>query len=262
MNQRDNDLFLDTAILAAKSASKIILESNKKIVKTYKGLTDLVTATDIESETAIIDIIQSNYPKHNVLAEESGKILNESDYTWIVDPLDGTTNFVHNYPFYGVSIALFHDNEVIVGVVIELPSMNIYRATNSSASYCNDDLINVSGTNKLLNSLLVTGFGYVHEENWQKNMKLFKLFTDVTQGVRRSGSAAIDLCHAASGKVDGYWEYDLSPWDVAAGSLIAKQAGAMITDFSGEKFSIYENQVLVSNKKLHKPMINILKKII
>ena len=106
------------------------------------------------------------------------------------------------------------------------------------------------------------GSGKFNKENGKKNMKLFKLFTDVTQGVRRSGSAAIDLCHTASGKVDGYWEYDLSPWDVAAGSLIAKQAGAMITDFSGEKFSIYENQVLVTNKKLHKPMINILEEII
>ena len=262
MSQEDKDHFLDTALLAGKSASKIILKSNKKTIKTYKGLTDLVTATDLESETAIIDIIQCHYPRHNVLAEESGKILNKSDYTWIIDPLDGTTNFVHNYPLYGVSIALIHDNQVIVGVVIELPSMNIYRATNSSRSYCNDEVINVSSTFELINSLLVTGFGYVHEENWQKNMKLFKLFTDITQGVRRSGSAAIDLCHAASGKVDGYWEYDLSPWDVAAGSLIAKQAGAKITDFSGKTFNIYNNQVLVSNKLLHSSMINILGKVI
>ncbi len=262
MNQKDKDHYLDIALLAGKSASKIILQSNKKTIKTYKGLTDLVTATDLESETAIIDIIQSHFPKHNILAEESGKILKKSDYTWVIDPLDGTTNFVHNYPIYGVSIALIHENEVVVGVVVELPIMNIYKATNSSLSYCNDDVINASGTNQLVNSLLVTGFGYVHEKNWEINMELFKLFTDATQGVRRSGSAAIDLCHAASGKVDGYWEFDLSPWDVAAGSLIAKQAGAKITDFSGNTFNIFGNQVLVTNKFLHSSMINVLDKVI
>ena len=258
MNQEDKYLFLDTAISAAKSASIIINESYNRSVKTYKALTDLVTQTDIDSEKKIIELISSKFPNHSFLAEESGKKINSSNYTWIIDPLDGTTNFVHGYPCYGVSIALMHKNEPIIGVVVELPLNNIYFATNSSPAYCNDDIIHVSKNKELINSLLVTGFGYEHGEKWDFNMKLFKKFTDLTQGVRRSGAAAIDICHASSGKVDGYWEFDIKPWDVAAGALIAKQAGAKITNLKGGKFSIFDNEVLVSNDFIHLDMINII----
>ena len=258
MNQKDKNHFLKTAILAAKSASSVVNRSIKRSIKSYKSLTDLVTQTDIDSEKKILDFIGSKYPDHSFLAEESGEKIKSSDFSWIVDPLDGTTNFVHGYPCYGVSIALMHKNEIIVGVVIELPLNNIYFATNSSPSYCNNDIIHVSNNKNLINSLLVTGFGYEHGEKWNLNMKLFKKFTDLTQGVRRSGAAAIDLCHVSSGKVDGYWEFDIKPWDVAAGALIAKQAGAIVTNLKGRKFSIFDNEVLVSNGLIHHDMLEII----
>ena len=256
MNKEDNHIFLETAIFAAKSAAAVINSSYNTSVKTYKALTDLVTQTDIDSEKKIIELISSKFPDHSFLAEESGKKLKSSNYTWIIDPLDGTTNFVHGYPCYGVSIALMYENETIVGVVVELPMNNIYFATNTSLAYCNDDIIQVSKNKDLINSLLVTGFGYDHGHKWNFNMELFKKFTDLTQGVRRSGAAAVDLCHAASGKVDGYWEFDVKPWDLAAGALIAERAGAKLTNLKGEKFSIFDNEVLVSNELIHSEMVN------
>jgi len=256
MNKEDNNIFLETAIFAAKSAASVINSSYNTSVKTYKALTDLVTQTDIDSEKKIIELISSKFPDHSFLAEESGKKLNSSNFTWIIDPLDGTTNFVHGYPCYGVSLALMHENETIVGVVVELPMNNIYFATNTSSAYCNDDIIQVSKNTNLINSLLVTGFGYDHGDKWNLNMELFKKFTDLTQGVRRSGAAAIDLCHTASGKVDGYWEFDVKPWDLAAGALIATRAGAKLTNLKGKKFSIFENEVLVSNGLIHSEMVN------
>lgn len=256
MHKEDNSSFLETAIFAAKSAAAVISSSYNTSVKTYKALTDLVTQTDIDSEKKIIELISSKFPNHSFLAEESGKESKPSDFTWVIDPLDGTTNFVHGYPCYGVSIALMHKNVTVVGVVVELPMNNIYFATNTSSAFCNDDIIQVSKNKDLIDSLLVTGFGYDHGDKWDFNMKLFKKFTDLTQGVRRSGAAAIDLCHAASGKVDGYWEFDVRPWDLAAGALIAKQAGAKLTNLKGEEFSIFDNEVLVSNDLIHTEMVN------
>ena len=156
LNQKDKDDFLNTAIYAAKEASKVILRSNQKTVKTYKAKTDLVTSTDHESEKVIIDIIRSKHPDHSILAEESGNFKKHLDYNWIIDPLDGTTNFVHSYPLFGVSIALSHKDKIILGVVIELPSLNVYSAIQNGPAYCNDNIIKVSNNNKLINSLLVT----------------------------------------------------------------------------------------------------------
>ena len=254
-----NKEYLDTAIYAAKTASDLIIKSPRREIKTYKAHTDLVTETDLASEKVISNIIKSKYPDHNVLAEESGLLeSHSSDYTWVIDPLDGTTNFVHNYPSYAVSIALVNNCVPIVGVVIEMPLMNIYYATINSPAYCNNNIINCSNTNKLILSLLVTGFSYDHNDNWALNMKLFKEFTDITQGVRRLGAAAIDFCHTAIGHVDGFWEFDLNPWDVAAGILIANQAGAQVSKLNGDKYSIYDKEVLVTNGHIHQDMVNVI----
>tara|TARA_Y100001970_G_scaffold262032_1_gene345750 strand:- start:466 stop:1257 length:792 start_codon:yes stop_codon:yes gene_type:complete len=258
MNLDLNKEYLDTAIYAAKTASDLIIKTSKREIKTFKAQTDLVTDTDLASEEVISTIIRSKYPDHSILAEESGmKSSYSSEYIWVIDPLDGTTNFVHNYPSYSVSIALIKNGEPVVGVVIEMPLMNIYYATNNSPAYCNNKIITCSKTNKLILSLLVTGFSYEHNKNWNLNMKLFKKFTDITQGVRRLGSAAIDLCHTAVGNVDGFWEFDLKPWDVAAGILIAKQSGAKISKLNGDGFSIYDKEILVTNGHIHQDMINI-----
>jgi len=258
MNLDPNREFLEIAIYAAKKASDLIINTSKREIKTFKAKTDFVTETDIASEEIITNIIKSKYPDHSILAEESGlKDTDSSEYTWVIDPLDGTTNFVHNYPSYAVSIALINNGEPIVGVIIEMPLMKIYHATINSPAYCNNNIISCSNINKLILSLLVTGFSYDHNDNWNFNMKLFKEFTDITQGVRRLGSAAIDFCHTAIGHVDGFWEFDLNPWDVAAGVLIAEQAGAKISKLNGDKYSIYDDEILVTNGHIHQDMVKV-----
>ena len=147
------------------------------------------------------------------------------------------------------------DKEPIVACVIELPAINIYTAIKGKGAFCNNKVISVSNINDLEKSLYVTGFGYKHGQNWRKNMKLFKYFTDITQGVRRLGAASIDLCHVACGKVDGFWEYDLHPWDTAAGILIVEEAGGIVSKINGDMFSIYSNQILATNGRLHSDFI-------
>ncbi|MBC8216508.1 MAG: inositol monophosphatase [Candidatus Marinimicrobia bacterium] len=244
------------AVGAAKSAAKIILGTlhHPRDVH-HKGKTDLVTETDRRSEDAIISHIQATFPDHSILAEESGTTYRDSDYLWVIDPLDGTTNFVHGYPSFGVSIAVLQNGEPIVGVVVELPVNRVYTAVKNAGAFCDNEPIHVSGVSELEQSLLVTGFGYDHNENWHRNMELFKSFTDITQGVRRLGSAAVDLCHVARGVVDGFWEFDLHPWDTAAGILLVREAGGIVTKMIGEPYSIYDDSILVSNGFLHEDMM-------
>ena len=250
-----NKELISFAETAALSAGKIILGSTNNIKVDFKGKTDLITNIDLESERSIIDKIIKSYPSHNILSEEHGLINNNSDYLWVIDPLDGTTNFVHGYPSYGVSIGLVYKNNPEIGVVLELPSKNLYSAQKGYGTFKNGKKINVSKVSKLKNSLHVTGFGYDHGEKWSINMKLFEHFTDITQGVRRLGAASIDLCHLACGTVDGFWELDLHPWDTAAGIVIVKEAGGRITKMNGGKYSIHEDQILASNGLIHSKML-------
>ena len=247
---------LDVAIKAAHLSSDIILEfSDKSKVVDYKGRTDLVTIADKKSEKLIIDTILDKFQDHSILAEESGSNSKGSKYLWLIDPLDGTTNFVHGYPSYGISIACSIDNIISIAVVKDIVNNDLYTSIINKGAFKNGNLINISKTKTLIDSLLVTGFGYNHDVNWELNMKLFKHFTDNTQGVRRLGAASIDLCHLATGIVDGFWEYDLKPWDTAAGKLIVEEAGGKITKLNGDKFNIYQNQILASNKIIHEDLV-------
>lgn len=248
---------LQVAVEAARGAAEIILKGAEQ-VKTvnFKGRADLVTDTDTSTEKFICTKIIDSFPDHGILAEETGTIGKNTEYLWVIDPLDGTTNFVHNYPAFAVSIGVFHQKEPLVGCVIELPAFQIYTALKNYGAYCNEKPIKVSLVDKLENALFVTGFGYEHHELWESNMELFKKFTDIGHGVRRLGAAAVDLCHLASGKVDGYWEYDLHPWDTAAGMLIVQEAGGKVTKMNGEKYSISENEILASNHGLHQQMLD------
>ena len=253
----------DVAVQAAKTAAELILsDSDKQKSVDYKGKTDLVTYTDKKSEQLICTIINETFPDHGILAEESTSHLPNANYQWIIDPLDGTTNFVHNYPSFAVSIGVHYNNNPVVGCVIEIPSNNIYTAIKSEGAFCNNNPINVSSENNLQKSLLVTGFGYDHDEKWEANMNLFKLFTDVTQGVRRLGAASVDLCHVACGIVDGFWEFDLHPWDTAAGILIVLEAGGMITQMDGKRYDIFQRQILASNGHIHEFMLKNTKPVI
>ena len=249
-----------TATNAIEKATQIVMEGyNLPKITEFKGRTDLVTKTDRQSENKIISEIQKIFPKHGIIAEESGSINSESEYQWIIDPLDGTTNFVHGYPSFGISIGVMHNDEFICGIVKELPTNHTYSAIRGKGAFCDGKPIYVSDVDSLDRSLLVTGFGYEHGEKWVTNLELFKHFTDTTQGVRRLGAAAIDLCHVACGKVDGYWEFDIQPWDTSAGVLIVQEAGGKVTKMDGSKYLIHNPQILATNGMIHSEMLKITK---
>jgi len=254
------DTIFQTANYAIEKATQVIIEAyNLPKITEYKGKTDLVTKTDRQSEDIIISEIQKVFPKHGIIAEESNRINAESEYQWIIDPLDGTTNFVHGYPSFGISIGVMHHDEYICGIVKEFPVNHTYSAIKGKGAFCDGKQIHVSDVDSLNQSLLVTGFGYEHDEKWSANIELFKQFTDITQGVRRLGAAAIDLCHVASGKVDGFWEFDLQPWDTAAGVLIVQEAGGIVTKMDGTEYSINRHQLLATNGIIQSEMLNITK---
>jgi len=242
----------DVAVRAGKSAAELILFAlDKPRIPDYKGKTDLVTKTDKESEELICSIIHAEFPKHGILTEESGPSFPDADYQWIIDPLDGTTNFVHGYPSFAVSIGVFYKSKPLVGIVLELPAKRLFTALKGQGVTCDGSPINVSNVSSLSDSLLVTGFGYDHNDKWKTNMRLFQILTDKTQGVRRLGAASVDLCHVAMGMVDGFWEFDLHPWDTAAGMLILTEAGGTVTQMDGKPFSIYDDNILATNGALH-----------
>ena len=263
MSLTNKNKLLDVAVEAAIASSNIImgaLENPKEV--TLKGKTDLVTSVDKESEDLIKAIIKSSFPDHDFLAEESGKDGRNSDFLWIIDPLDGTTNFVHSYPSFAVSIGLFYQGNPTISVVLEMPHVKLYSAIVSEGAYCEGIRISCSSTSKLIQSLLTTGFGYEHGGLWEKNMKLFKHFTNITQGVRRLGAASIDICHVADGKIDGFWEYDLHPWDTAAGILIAKESGCIISNIEGKPYDINKDKsIVVTNPFINKSFLNEVKSI-
>ncbi len=247
-----NDL-LKVAENAAQAAAKYILAEDLSLIQ-KKGRTDLVTNIDTASEKIICDILIKETPEFGILAEERSKTNLDAEYIWVIDPLDGTTNFVHGYPSYGVSVGCMQNNKPVLGVVMDLPAVNLYSAVKGNGAYCNEEKISVSDTDSIENGLFVTGFGYDHDEAWEANMNLFKMFTDQSQGVRRLGAASVDLCHVASGKVDGFWEFDLHPWDTAAGFVIVREAGGMVTQMDQSSFSIFDKNILVSNRIMHDAM--------
>ena len=256
---REPDRFLEVALSAVREASNYIREQSQLTRQIdFKGTTDLVTQADRGSEQIILRQIEAVYPGHSILAEESeGKRL-ESQFTWIIDPLDGTTNFVHGYPFYAVSIALFKDELPLVAVVADVFHEQIYSAVLGEGAYRNEEKIFVTETSTLEKALLATGFPYIHNEIWQRNIELFREFTDRCQGVRRAGAAALDLCHVACGWLDGFWEHGLQPWDSAAGILIVDEAGGKITQNDGSEFSIFHDNIVASNGMLHEEMLAVI----
>lgn len=226
----------------------------------YKGVVNLVTEADRLSENAIIKIIQKNFPEHNILTEESKGYEKDSDYKWIIDPLDGTTNYAHGFPVYCISIALEKEGEILLGVVYNPVLKELFVAEKNKGAFLNGKGIYVSKQRELSRSLLATGFPYDIRESQINNLDHFKNLALTSQAIRRAGSAALDLCYLAKGIFDGFWELKLSPWDTAAGILMVKEAGGKVTNFSGEKFSIYAKDILATNGKIHNQMIQVLKK--
>ena len=240
---------LEKLEIAKKSASigNEILKNNYNKIQTIsskgrKG--DLVTNVDLEVENKIKEYLTEVTPNISIIAEESGKSNKFSDLTWCIDPLDGTTNYSHGYPFFGTSIGLVYKNKPILGA-ISVPYLNeLYSACIGEGSYCNDNKLIVSNSVKLSESLLVTGFSYDRFETEDNNYAEFCYLTHKTRGVRRGGAAAIDLAFVAAGKVDGYWERGLEVWDLAAGAIIVKEAGGIISDYPSGEFNLSSGRIL------------------
>lgn len=220
---------------------------------------NLVTEIDKKSEKAILDFIYKKYPDHAILTEESGELKKDSEYLWVIDPLDGTTNFAHGLPIFSVSIGVMKKNEIIAGVVYDVMNNIFYSAEKGSGSFAGNKKLKVSTSDQLALSFLVTGFPYNLADNPDKVFERFAAITKKARAVRRLGSAAIDFCYVASGIFDGFWEVSLFPWDMCAGKLILEEAGGLITDFSGKEIDIFSKQILATNKKIHQQMIDGLK---
>jgi len=229
----------------------------KKI--SFKGRIDLVTETDKKSEEYIVRRISKEFPNHAVLAEESGMRQAGSENLWIIDPLDGTTNYAHGFGFFAVSIALRCKKSIAVAVVYAPYLNECYTAVAGHGAFLNGMRINVSETEDLERSMVATGFPYDIKET-RDNIGYFEKFLVRTQAVRRPGSAAIDLCCVAAGKFDGFWELKLNPWDTAAGVLIIREAGGVVTDLSGGEYDPFMKEILASNGRIHDKMIEVIKR--
>lgn len=226
-----------------------------------RDYSDLVTEVDKKAENKISEIIYADFPGHNILGEEGGDRKKSSDYVWIVDPIDGTVNYAHSVPIFCVSIAVEYKGEIILGVVKSAVTNETFLAEKGCGAFLNGNKINVSDVDLLKDSLLVTGFPYGAKDNSDHCIDHFVNFVKLGLPIRRLGSAALDICWLAAGRFDGFWEVNLNAWDVAAGYLILIEAGGKATGFTGEKYSIYNKQILATNgKTLHNEMIEVLKK--
>lgn len=247
--------FLDIATEAALAAGEVLQGYWGKLEDaiTEKGRPgDLVTAADKASEVVVLEVLRRHFPQHSILAEESGKLGNQdNEYLWAIDPLDGTTNYAHQYPYFAVSIGLLINGVPQVGVIYNPFHNELFRAATGLGATRNRRSIKVSGTSELGKSLLVTGFAYDRRETSDNNYAEFCHLTHLTQGVRRSGSAAMDLAYVACGRFDGYWERGLSPWDMAAGIIILQEAGGKVTAYDGSPFKIESGRILATNGYLH-----------
>ena len=223
-----------------------------------KGAFNLLTEADTESEKKIITTIREAFPDHAILAEESGASEGTEGYQWLIDPLDGTTNFTHQLPIFAISIALTLDTDIILGLVLNPMDGELFSAVSGQGAQLNGQPIKVSSTESVEESLLVTGFPYNFSEISESLMKRFTVCQNASQGVRRLGSAAIDLCYVACGRFDGFWEVGLNPWDTAAGAVIATEAKAVVTNFSNQMFCVDHNEILVTNGNIHQEMLSLL----
>lgn len=244
---------------ARAGAAEILRFFNRDFkISNKEGVNNLVTEADHASEKAILQVIHSAFPDHQVLAEETGEILQDSTYKWIIDPIDGTVNFAHGIPLNCVSIAVEKDGEIVLAAVFN-PHMNeFFFAEKGKGASLNDQPIRVSGETNTLNACLVTGFPYTYINMTNGPLEVFERFIRKGVPVRRLGSAAIDLCWVAAGRLDGFYEHKLEPWDSAAGFLIVEEAGGKVTDFEGNKFSVYQHRLLATNGRIHDEMLDVI----
>jgi len=252
---------IHVAIEAAKEAGRFLKYNTGKVknIEMKKGEErNLVSDLDKASEAKIIEHIRRHYPNHAILAEESGATDTVAEYKWVIDPLDGTTNYLHGVPIYCVTIALEHKGELVAGVIYDPSLDELFTVERGSGAYLNGKKISVSSSSTLIASLLVTGFPYDISVNPDHAIDHFVHFLTKGGGIRRLGSAALDLAYIASGRFDGFWEVNLNPWDMAAGVLLVEEAGGKVTNFLGNPTNIYTKQVLATNGKIHDQMVSVL----
>lgn len=252
---------LNFAIETAQQAGHILMEKFGRITVSKKGDINLVTEADLASEAHIIERIKSYHPKHAILAEESGDAViigGDSTWKWIIDPLDGTTNYAHGYPCFCVTIALEHEGDIVLGVTFDPTRNELFAAERGQGASLNGKPIRVSSAEKLGDALLVTGFPYDFKQkpNFGRHLNEFLFHS---RGVRRDGSAAIDMAYVACGRFDGFWEEGLNPWDVAAGKLLIEEAGGIVTYYDGSALSIYKPPICASNGAIHSQMLEVLR---
>lgn len=252
--------YLAFAEKIAREAGKILRDGYTKPREiTKKGKIDLVTSVDLKSEKLVVSRIKSAYPSHSILGEENARIEKNSPFRWVIDPLDGTINFAHGYPAFCVSIGLQYNNASVVGVVYDPMRDELFSAILDSGARLNGKKIKIAQTADLVDALCATGFPYDTHESKNDNLGNFNRVMKAAQDIRRNGSAAIDLCYLACGRYDAYWEIKLSPWDTAAGFLIASEAGAVVTDFSGKPYTVESKEIAAANPTLHKQILPLLK---
>lgn len=256
--------FLNTAITAARLAGDLILKNFGRLstgdIQTKQDF-DFVTKVDKQAESIIMQTISDKFPLHVFLAEETLKQEAGDNYRWIIDPLDGTTNYIHSYPMFSVSIALEYKDEIIVGVVLDPLKNELFYAVKGIGSFLNNKQIYVSDTVLLAKSLIATGFPFRKKEMIDLYLDAFRKIFEEVSDIRRAGSAALDLAYIASGRCEGFFELNLSPWDIAAGSLLIKEAGGVITDFGGGENYLATGNIIGGNKHIHTEILKIIKQI-
>lgn len=252
---------LDTAISAARRAGEVLCQRyNQPHHVRHKGAIDLVTEADLASEEVVIDVLRRRHPSHAVLAEESASSLRPpvDGPVWIVDPLDGTTNFSHGFPWFCVSIAFWDRGEAQVGVIYCPRQEELFWAALGQGAWLNGDRIRVSQVDELPNALLAMGFPYDVQENPVQVVAALQAVLVRVQGVRRAGAAAMDLAYVACGRLDGFWEIKLKPWDTAAGQLLVQEAGGPLSNFKGQAYSPFMPEILATNGRIHRDLLEIL----
>jgi len=255
MTSSNQTSFLPAMAEIAREAGALLMDYFHRHVKVeYKGEADLVTVADRKSEALIREHIRQRWPAHDILGEEGGLQDAGSDYRWYVDPLDGTTNFAHGFPVFCVSLGLEYKEERIAGVIFDPTRGELFAAEQGSGAYLNGTRIQVSQTANLAECLVATGFPS-HKRHKNPNIFFYHQITLRTHGVRRAGSAALDLCCVASGRFDGFWEFNLNPWDTAAGVLIVQEAGGTVTDLRGGAFQLHSRETLASNGLVHESLM-------
>ena len=254
---------LTIAVRAARAAGDVILRNMDKLDRLtveVKAQNDYVSQVDLKAEETIIATLLQSYPNHSILAEESGQNANDSsEYQWIIDPLDGTTNFLHGFPQFAVSIALKHKNRLEVAVVFDPVKNELFTAARGEGAQLNNKRLRVTAHKGLKGALLGTGFPFKHPQHLDTYLASFKSVHDDVAGIRRAGSAALDLAYVAAGRLDGFWEIGLNAWDMAAGALLVREAGGIVTDFSGKGDYLETGNVFAAGPKVYQPLFETIK---